>query len=165
MKMRNKLQNSIRFMTLVLSLIVVVSCKKDDDSAYQKKGNYPTKYSKQFTVSWTLNAPGYFCTISDANITQAVVDNGYVGVYLSNDSGGWIALPITIPITSTYATTFTPVHYLGGITIWAYDTDTQQTVDPGPTTFKVVIMSAAARMANPTLNLKNYEEVKKAFNL
>jgi hypothetical protein len=165
MKMRNRLQNRIRLMSLVLSLIVVASCKKDDDSAYQQKGNYPTIYSKQFTVTWTLNAPGYFCTISDANITQAVVDNGYVEVYLSNGSGGWIALPITMPVTSTYATTYTPVHYLGGITIWAYDTDTQQTEDPGSTTFKVVIISAVARLANPTLNVKNYEEVKSAFNL
>lgn len=165
MKTRNKIQNSIKLMTLVLSLIVVVSCKKDDDSAYQQKGNYPTLYSKQYTVTWTLNAPGYFCTIDDANITQAVVDNGYVEVYLSNDSGGWIALPITMPVTSTYATTYTPVHYLGGVTIWAYDTDTQQTADPGSTTFKVVIISAVARQANPTLDLNNYEEVKKTFNL
>ncbi len=163
--MRNKLHNSIRLMTLVLSLLVVVSCKKDDDSAYQQKGNYPTIYTKKFTVIWTQSAPGYYCLLADANITQDIVDNGEVAVYLSNDNGGWIALPITMPITSTYATTYTPVHYLGGITVWVYDTDTQQTVDPGPTTFKVVIMSAAARLANPTLNLKNYDEVIKVFKL
>jgi hypothetical protein len=165
MEIRNKLQSRIRLMTLVLSLLVVVSCKKDDDSAYQLKGNYPTIYSKQYTVTWTLSAPGYFCSITDANITQDVVDNGYVEVYLSNENRGWIALPITMPITSTYATTYTPVHYLGGITVWAYDTDTQQTDDPGATTFKIVIISAVARQANPTLNVKNYEEVKRAFNL
>lgn len=163
--MRNKYHYRIGLMTLVLCLLVVVSCKKDDDSAYQPKGNYPTIYTKQFTVTWTQNAPGYYCLLTDANITQDVVDKGDVVVYLSNDNGGWIALPITMPITSTYATTLTPVHYLGGITVWAYDTDMQQTADPGPTTFKVVIISAVARLANPTLNVNNYEEVKKMFNL
>lgn len=165
MKMNDKLQNRIRPLLLILWVFVIAGCKKDDDSAYQEKGNYPTIYSKQYTVNWTLSAPGYYCSITDANITQAVVDKGYVEVYLSNDNSGWIALPITMPITSTYSTTYTPVHYLGGITIWAYDTDTQQTDDPGSTTFKVVIISAVARQANPTLNVKNYEEVKRAFNL
>jgi hypothetical protein len=161
MKNMIKFQKCITGLILITSLVIVASCKKDDDSAY---GNAKI-YSKQYTVTWTISAPGYYCTMSDANITQDIVDNGIVEVYMYNGSDAWISLPITMPETSTYSSTFTPVHYLGGVTVWAYDTDTEQSADPGSTTFKIVCISAAAKLANPSLDWNNYAEVKNAFNL
>jgi len=161
------------YLIIIGSLATMNSCKKDDDSAYQLKGNYQTAgnygnaniTSDQFTVTWTISAPAYYCDISDANITQEIVDNGSVVVYMSNGSGGWVALPYTLPMSSTYASTYTPVHYLDGVTIWKYDTDYTQATDPGSTTFKVVCISASARLANPNVNWNNYEDVKNTFNL
>ncbi|MFH0893729.1 MAG: hypothetical protein V2A54_04775 [Bacteroidota bacterium] len=166
------------FAALAIALLVG-GCKKDDDSMYQLKGDYQPKgnyqpagnygnaniVSNQFTVTWTLSAPAYYCTIYDGNITQSIVDNGSVEVYMSNGSGGWIALPYTMPMSSTYASTYTPVHYLGGVTVWKYDTDYTQASDPGTTTFKVVCVSYAGKIANPNLNWNDYNEVKNAFNL
>lgn len=161
MKNMIKFQKSITGFIFITLLVIVSSCKKDDDSTY---GN-ANIYSAQYTVTWTMEAPGYYCTMDDANITQDIVDNGIVEVYMSNDSDGWVALPITIPVLSTYSSTFTPVHYLGGVTVWAYDTDTEQSGDPGTTTFKIVCISAAAKLANSSLDWNNYAAVKKAFNL
>ena len=161
MKNMIKFQNCITGLIFIASLVVVASCKKDDDSAY---GNAKI-YSTQYTVTWTIDAPGYYCTMDDVNITQDIVDSGIVEVYMSNGSNGWISLPITMPISSTYSSTFTPVHYLGGVSVWAYDTDTEQSADPGTTTFKIVCISAAAKLANSNLDWNNYAEVKNAFNL
>jgi hypothetical protein len=161
MKNMIKSQRSITGFIFITLVIIAASCKKDDDSAY---GNAKI-YSSQYTVTWTVEAPGYYCIIDDEYITQDIVDNGIVEVYMSNGSDGWISLPMTIPISSTYSSTFTPVHYLGGVTVWAFDTDTEQSADPGSTTFKVVCISAAAKLANSGLDLKNYAAVKKAFNL
>lgn len=162
-----KIQKSVTCLIFLLSLVIIGSCKKDDDSAYALKGSAGNAniYSTQYTVTWTLQAPGYYCTMEDVNITQDIVDNGIVEVYMSNGSNGWIALPITIPVDSSYSSTFTPVHYLGGVTVWAYDTDTQQSGDPGSTTFKIVCISAVARLANPNLDWNNYAEVQRTFNL
>jgi hypothetical protein len=161
MKNMIKSQRSITGLIFITLLIIVASCKKDDDSAY---GNAKI-YSAQYTVTWTAEAPGYYCTIDDEYITQDIVDNGSVEVYMSNGSDGWISLPMTLPISSTYSSTFTPVHYLGGVTVWALDTDTEQSADPGSTTFKVVCISAAVKLANSNLDWNNYAAVKKAFNL
>ena len=148
-------------------LLTINSCKKDDDSAYQLKGNYGNAniYSSQYTVTWTINAPAYYCDISDYNITQAVLDYGSVQVYMSTGTDGWIALPYTIPISSSYSTTYIFAHYLGSVRVVKSDTDYTQTGNPGTTTFKIVCISASGRKANPNVNLRNYEEVKKAFNL
>ncbi len=146
---------------------MTVSCKKDDDSAYALKDEAGNAYiySAQYTVTWTMAAPGYYCTVEDANITKEIVDNGYVEVYMSNGSDGWIALPITMPISADYSTTFTPVHYLGGVTIWEYDTDANQSADPGSTTIKIVCVSLIAKLAHPDLDWNDYGSVKMAFNL
>ena len=161
MKNMIKSQRSITGLIFITLLIIVASCKKDDDSAY---GNAKI-YSSQYTVTWTEEAPGYYCIMDDEYITQDIVDNGSVEVYMSNGSDGWISLPVTIPISSTYSSTFTPVHYLGGVTVWAFDTDTEQSADPGSTTFKIVCISATVKLANSNLDWNNYAAVKKAFNL
>ena len=152
---------------ILSNLITLNGCKKDDDSAFQLKGNYGNAnvYSGQFTVTWTLSAPAYYCDIIDNNITQAVLDYGSVQVYMNSGSNGWIALPYTIPMSSSYSTTYAFAHYLGSVRVIKSDTDYTQTVNPGATTFKIVCISASGRKANPNVNLNNYEEVKKAFNL
>jgi hypothetical protein len=127
-------------------------------------GNANAKVQTFTGVTWTISAPGYYCSMTDADITQDMVDNGTIMVYLSNGSGGWIALPYTIPINSTYSSTFTPVHYLNGVTVWKYDTDYTQAVDPGPKTFKVVVIAGHSPLPIG-LNLTNYDAVKAAFNL
>jgi hypothetical protein len=85
-------------------------------------------------------------------------------VYMSNGNGGWIALPCTLPIDDTYASTFSFVLYDGGLTVLKTDTD-MLTLDPGTTTFKVVILSQHGLIQHPGLDLTDYEEVEKELSL
>ena len=157
--------------TTLLAFIVLsavfISCKKDDDSAYQPKGTYgnSTIKSGTFYTYWTLSAPSYYADINDADITQAIFDNGSVEVYADNGSGGWIALPYTIPMSSSYSSTFAVIHYVGMVRLVKTDTDMTQATDPGLSTIKIVCIGYAARMANPNLDYSNYNQVKAAFHL
>ena len=122
-------------------------------------------YSDTYTADWTFDDPSYRVTISEAKITQDVIDNGAVMVYISNGSGGWIALPCTLPQTASYASTYSYVLHSGGVTVWKTDTDLL-TLDPGAYgVFKIVVLSQHGLKQHPDLNLTDYEEVKKELNL
>ena len=159
------MKNAIFFMVTIATVMLIANgCTKGDTGPAGRDGN-ANVLSRQFTVTWTQSPPDYFCDIYDPDITQAIVDYGSVEVYMSNGSNGWIALPCTLPITSSYSSTYTPVHYLNGVTIWKTDTDMAQAADPGPKTFKVVCISESFLYAHQKVNWKNYEEVKKILNL
>jgi hypothetical protein len=120
--------------------------------------------SDTYVVSWVFDDPSYKTTISEPKITQEIIDNGAVMVYKSNENGGWIALPYTLPIDNTYSSTFSFVLYDGGVTIWKTDTDLL-TLDPGTSTFKIVILSQHGLIKHPNLDLTDYKEVEKALDL
>jgi hypothetical protein len=145
---------------LFLSVVIVAlfnSCSKD------KYGNTDIS-SDTYMVGWTFVDPSYRTDITEPLINQDVIDNGAVMVYKSNDNGGWVALPCTLPIDATYASTYSFVIYDGGVTIWKTDTDLL-TLDPGVTTFKVVILSKHGLIQHPNLDLTDYDAVEKEFNL
>jgi hypothetical protein len=122
-----------------LFLILVCSCKKDDDSTY---GN-ANIVTKKFTLNWTISAPNVICEIVDPDITQEVLDNGSVQVYIEyiNGSDMWIQLPFTWPESSTNAAVFTPIIYLGGVMILLSNTDYSQVNIPVITMGKIVCIS------------------------
>lgn len=150
------MKNNFYLFTL-LALLMFSACKKD------KYGNTDIE-ANTYTVNWNYEDPSYTCVINESLITQDVVDNGAVHVYMSNGNGGWTALPFTIPMDPSYSSTFTPVHYVGGVKVWKTDTDLL-TLDPGTTTFKVVIVSHHGLLQNPDLDWTDYEEVEKKLEL
>ena len=145
---------------LFLSSVLVVlfsSCNKD------KYGNTDIS-SDTYDVSWTFVDPSYKTVISEPLINQDIIDNGAVMVYKSNGNGGWIALPYTLPIDATYSSTYSFVIFDGGVTVWKTDTDLL-TLDPGVTTFKVVVLSQHGLIQHPNLDLTDYVSVEKELNL
>lgn len=141
---------------LFVSFLIFASCSKD------KYGNTDIS-SDTYTTTWIFQDPSYYCDISVPEITQDIVDNGAVFVYMSNGNGGWTALPYTVPIDGTYSSTFTPVHYTGGVKIWKTDTDLV-TLDPGTSTFKVVVVSKHGLAKRPNVNWVDYKEVENEIN-
>jgi hypothetical protein len=100
-----RLMYSISGLLLLVSMTILNSCKNDDDSAFQPKGNYGNAKmnSKTFkNVGWTQDASIYACIINDADITKTIVDNGQVNVYMEGAPGFWETLPYFWPITATY---------------------------------------------------------------
>lgn len=145
---------------LFLSVVLVAlfnSCSKD------KYGNTDIS-SDTYVLGWTFVDPSYKAVISEPLINQDIIDNGAVMVYKSNGNGGWVALPCTLPIDATYASTYSFVIYDGGVTVWKTDTDLL-TLDPGVTTFKVVILSQHGLIQHPNLDMTDYDAVEKELQL
>jgi hypothetical protein len=137
---------------LLAAISLFSSCSKD------KYGNTDIS-SKTYTTTWTYQDPSYYCDLNVPEITQEIVDNGAVFVYMSNGNGGWAALPCAIPIDGNYSSTYTPYHAIGWVRVWKTDTDLV-TLDPGSTTFKVVVVSGHGLAQRPNVNWENYNEVK-----
>lgn len=155
---------------MCLMALSLFGCKKDDDSAYQPKGNYGNANinSMTFTVnSWNSSSWCYFYDIPVSTLTQMVQDQGAVSVYISIDNGSdWVALPYTSVNTIDYFMEY--LTFTGTVEVqWIYNGNG---IGTNPNSyfgsscmFKIVTVSPAGRLANPDLNWKNYSEVVKRF--
>lgn len=161
------------------SSLIMNSCKKDDDSAYQLKGNYGNAnvINQNYTVynwEWTnvgtsgQAGDGYEVTEYCGLMTQSVVSSYLVMAYFSPDNSIWQPMPVTIPLgddTYPYSETINYAYSLNTIIFGIYDNDFL-TLQPDATMyFKVVAVSPQAGAAHPNVDLTNYSEVKEAFNL
>jgi len=153
----------VNILSLALMLTLLVgfnSCKKDDDSAYQLKGNYGNAdvLSKTFTgLQWVYaGSSEYDLTINDSRITQDVVDNGTVYCYMTTDNGAsWVAIPMSISgvdIVYSYSLGRVDIGALGGSSA------------PSATTWKVVVLKSKA-YSNMNIDWTNYNEVKSKLKL
>lgn len=146
------------FLLSAILVVLFTSCSKN-------KYGKAEIISNTYTVSWTYAFPSYKTLISEPLITQDIIDNGAVMVYMSHgNGGGWIALPCTLPQDATYSSAYSFVIYDGGLSVWKTDTD-MYTLDPGTKTFKVVILSQQGLIQHPGLDLTDYETVEKELNL
>ncbi len=112
--------------------------------------------------SWTSSDNNRFwsATLLAEGITQSIVNNGTLSVFMSDNNGGWFAMPYSIGVSSwTYG------FGVGFVNIYYTNTSYTATPNPGPRTFRVVIISSSNRMAHPNVNWNNYDEVKTALNL
>lgn len=110
-----------------------------------------TSYSSGALWVTSLNVPG---------ITQSILDRGIVSVFKSDSSGTWTALPFTLGNQSWFYS-----FGVGFVQISTTNTNITSFTNPASQTFRVVIVSASNRMANPNVNWNNYQEVKNALKL
>lgn len=114
---------------------------------------------------WVLNAPDYAVNLDVPEITQSILDDGAVLVYLSNGSGGWMPLPYT-SWYSGYARLYKANILYGDVTIWVLDSDLTQTPNPGDRTFKIVVIEGSVASKMPSnIDLNNYEQVARYLKL
>lgn len=127
--------------------------------------------SQTFTVNtWThfgtVGQPGdgYYVQLNYPAITNDIVSTGAVIAYMTGVSGAWVALPYSEP-KSSYTTYINYTYQLNQALIQIQDSDFFTPQPSGTTYIKIVVISSAARLANPELDYTNYYEVKGAFNL
>lgn len=123
---------------------------------------------KTFTIAaanWTYTAPSWSGTISNADITQAIVDQGGVFVYWKKPDGNWVALPFIDYPTDWYSSTLQAEHKVGSVNILITDSELTQPISPGDRTFKVIAVSGDGMVRNPDLNWNNLAEVGQRFGL
>ena len=150
--------------------LLFTGCKKGDTGPAGPAGTNGTNgnanvVSSSITSSnWVYSSPSWGISFTYPAITQDIIDKGAVLVYLKVGSA-YNQLPLTIYQSATYSSTYEVSTIVGGLTIFATDSDLTQPNNPGSKTFKIVVIAASQRMANPNVNYGNYNEVKKAFNL
>ena len=157
------------FLTFAAVAVILTSngCKKDDDTKlnYVATGtNNNTVQTSTFTITaaqWVADSAGlqwgYLYTIpSGSNISGAVL------LYLQ-DGTNWAALP-HVDYGWTYEFEYDPTAKIMNVQIADAKASTL-IPNPGDKTFRMVTIPPGARKAHPNVNWKNYEEVKKAFNL
>lgn len=154
--------------TMIIGMLVFsTSCKKGDTGpagTNGKDGNANVVSSTITSSNWVYTSPSWKIDFTYPAITQSIIDNGAVLVYLQVGSA-YNQLPLTTYPSSTYSRTYEVSSYVGGVAIYATDSDLTQPANPGSKKFKVVVIAASGLKQNPNVNLDNYEEVKAAFNI
>jgi hypothetical protein len=106
---------------------------------------------------------GFGISYSLSAITASIVNNGTVLVFW-NTGSAHIALPYSFP-ENGYTETYLYGYYTGGVAIERYDTDLLTTAPGDSRTFKIIVIGGSSRLANPDLDLTNYEEVMGFYGL
>lgn len=160
----------------IVTVILLSACAKDGKTGPQgpagtngTNGNANVVSSSITTtsLSWSANAPFYTTSIGYAAITQDIIDNGAVLVYISNTAGTYQQLPFTYYPASSYSRTYTFAYAVGTVTIYVSDSDLVIPDNPGAVTFKIVVMAASAKreLQQKHVDLNNYSEVVTYLNI
>jgi hypothetical protein len=91
-----------------------------------------------YGVSWSQGSTWWYIELTWSEITQSVLDNGAVSVYMKA-GGDWIELPFTTYLSSSYSSSINAFYSLGKVTIEWSDSDGTLPLEPDPYDFKVVI--------------------------
>jgi hypothetical protein len=122
-------------------------------------GNANVIGTNPVTVGWTLDGSVYTSYLNVPDITQDIVNRGTVEVFIKY-GGEWWVLPDVIGINST-----TYGFGVGYVSLVNSNADGSVPAYPSASTFRVVVISASYRIANPNTNWTNYEEVKTVLKL
>ena len=167
---------------VLLTAIMTISCSKDGatgpvgangiagtngingtNGTNGTNGNANVIGTNTLTVtSWTSNSNGglWSTSLSASGITQSIVDKGIVSVFIGDSSGSWTAMPYTLGNASWFYS-----FGVGFINIYKTNTNLAVIANPGSQTFRVVIISASNKAANPNTNWNNYDQVKEVLHI
>ncbi len=164
-----KKTKSIIMATLIgVSALVLNGCSGKDGApgaqGPEGNANVLTMAYSILPSQWAYSSPVLWVDLIDNDITADIMNSGAVLVYMENGSYT-TQLPYTYYPTTTYSETMSAIHYLGNVEIDIQDSDAGTPGTPGPISFKVVTLSSRKMLQNPHVNFKDYESVKRAFNL
>jgi hypothetical protein len=146
-------------------LVGAMSCKKDiygckdpeaenysskatvDDGSCFKIDNIESDIITIQSSDWFWSDPYWGVHISYAAITQDVVDNGAVLVYMEVTANNYTQLPITIYPETSYSTSVEATHTVGMLKIYFADSD-HLTLSPGQRKFKIVVIQNKNKVTN-----------------
>jgi hypothetical protein len=169
-KTNNTIMTVIAGVALTLGLTLASCAKKGDTGPAGPAGTNGTNgnanvVSSTITSSnWVYNSPSWGITFTYPAITQNIIDKGAVLVYMKVGQA-YNQLPLTIYQSATYSSSYEVSTNVGTVGIFVTDSDLTQPNNPGSQTFKIVVIAASQKLANPNVNYNDYASVKKAFNL
>ena len=89
-------------------------------------------------------------------------------VYADDGAGGWVALPYSFADDDYSSLTFNYSFTVGSVNIMIDGFEelfSYVASDWNGTVVRIVAIASSSRMAHPDVDLKNYNEVKRVFNL
>lgn len=147
-------------LTIGLSFTSCKKAEKGDTGPAGANGNANVIGTNVVTInSWTASGAAWFATISAPGITSSIVDKGQVSVFVQYGTTWWSLPDLNGKNSTQYG------FGIGTVTLVNSNSDGTTPGNPGSQTFRIVIISASNRLANPNVNWKNYSEVKKVLNL
>lgn len=166
-----KTLKTISIITLLTIISLIQGCtKKGDVGPTGKDGSSNVSATVFQASSWSWSAPNYYINLNVPEITSENLTSAAIMVYFTKDNIKWTAVPFT-QYNSTYNYFMGFNTSIGQVQVtWIYDTSLSSGDNPnvyyGVTVqYKVVVIPPAAKKANPNVDLSNYNEVKKAFNI
>lgn len=163
-----KLNNMKKMMFLAMILMVFAGCKKEVEGPAGPRGadgnaNVQSEEITVLSTDWEGGSNGFFAEVPCSVITEDIAATGAVMAYLK--AGDYYqALPYSIWSTSSW-TTHVLFDYTAGSIGFIFQDDDGFTPSPGERVFKVVAIESRVLEANPTLDLANYDDVKRVLNL
>jgi hypothetical protein len=154
---------------IAIAATTLIGCKgKDGEPGAQgpqgQQGNANVQSATFYVNSWTFDTFYYYTTLNYPAITQDIINTGAVLVY-SLDNNTISQLPFTFYPSANYSSSVSFEASPSQVKVYVVDSDLTQPNNPGSGTFKVVVMSSRSMLANTNIDFKNYNQVKKAFNL
>lgn len=161
-----------KLILMAFAAVLLTGCAKDGDPGAQGPAGNANVKSFDFSP-----VPGDWLTFGTAGnndhykyveftipeITQSIIDDGMVLVYLSD--AGTALLPITLIASPTSWLTLTPFASVGSAEV---DLQLNNLQTPNTASlnwdFKVVVVSGFNRITHPEINWKDYNSVKKLID-
>lgn len=171
------------FCIAALALLILQGCKKEETYTKEEVDQLVTDLKNKKNVidtTFTLSGPGawdatsyygWHVRLNIPALTSTVMDKGAIQVFFyDNDNApGWRPLNLTfVHQGHTYVLEYWVT--TGGIELLSGRPgccagDNPFTIWPTSNKFKVVLIPPAARIAEPDLDMNNYEAIKATYNL
>lgn len=150
------------------SLLIFGACKKTSEPGPTgpagATGNANVKSELDTAFTWTYGSTSYGAAITVSNITQDIVDNGAVLVYMKVGTD-WQPLPYTFFNTSAWASLYSFSYSLSTVNLKMANSDLFPHTNPGTKYFKTVCIASGVKKLPADIKFWTYEKVKKEFQL
>lgn len=157
---------------LIASASIFSSCAKEGPAGPAgtagtngKDGNANVKSQSYFITGseWTYATGEATLTKQMSQITQDIVNNGVVSVYVkASGSSVWEAMPTAIGDPTGVVLSLGYSYEVGKLNLfWTWNTAVQLSASViGNNDFKVVVISGSALARHPNVNVRDYQQVE-----
>jgi len=162
-----------QFLIFAFSAFLLIACKKEEGpvgpQGLQGETGNANVQSQIITVlpsDWDDEGTWYSAIMPCDLITQEIQESGAVMAYQRGlDPSVYTALPVSAVFIGDTVTTHVGFEHTVNEVYFFIQAAEGVTPQPGERTYKVVAIESSGLIANPDVNLYDYEEVKKTFDL
>ncbi len=171
--MKRTIKITAAFLMLIATLGSCVKGDKGDTGIAGTNGTNGTNgnanvHAYSFTVNpgnWISAGAGfYYCDVPFTQITSDIVNSGTVSMFEEGTTGVWIAMPYSIPYSSSGSLYYGFNYSLGYVRVNVSNSSTGAITFSSAINYKAVVISASLRKANPNVNWGDYNKVMKLVN-